>query len=91
MVPIINKNKELAKNLLYYIAHGEGISENNNLQIVDRNTIKEFFTFILINNKYQADENCHDDMIMSLALIFVPFCNSKNFEDMKNLIKNSMR
>lgn len=62
--------------------------ENNNLQIVDRNTIKEFFTFILINNKYQADENCHDDMIMSLALIFVPFCNSKNFEDMKNLIKN---
>ena len=27
-------------------------------------------------------------MIMSLALIFVPFCNTKNFEDMKALVKN---
>ena len=62
--------------------------ENNNLVINDRATIKEFFTFILINNKYQADENCHDDMIMSLALIFAPFCNNKNFDDMKELIKN---
>ena len=62
--------------------------ENNNLEINDKETIKEFFTFILLNNKYQADENCHDDMIMSLALIFAPFCNAKNFDDMKDLIKN---
>ena len=62
--------------------------ENNNLEINDKETIKEFFTFILMNNKYQADENCHDDMIMSLALIFAPFCNAKNFDDMKDLIKN---
>ncbi len=60
--------------------------ENNNLEINDKETIKEFYTFILLNNKYQADENCHDDMVMSLALGFAPFCNTKNFEDMKGLV-----
>jgi hypothetical protein len=25
---------------------------------------------------------------MSLAMVFVPFCNSKNFEDMKIVVKN---
>lgn len=60
--------------------------ENNNLIIYDKKTINQFYTFILINNKYQADENCKDDAIMSLAMIFVPFCNSKNFDDMKGLI-----
>lgn len=62
--------------------------ENGNLDVVDNDTIKEFFRFILINNKYQADQGAHDDMIMSLALVFVPFVNSKNFEDMKLLIKH---
>lgn len=62
--------------------------ENDRLQLNDKSTINEFLQFILVNNKYQADEGAHDDMIMSLALIFVPFCNSKNFEDMKSLVKN---
>lgn len=62
--------------------------ENDRLNICDASTMNEFLTFILINNKYQADDGAHDDMIMSLALTFVPFCNAKNFEDMKDLIKN---
>jgi hypothetical protein len=62
--------------------------ENSKLEINDKSTINEFFTFILINNKYQADDSCHDDMVMSLALTFVPFVNTKNFEDMKVLIQN---
>lgn len=62
--------------------------ENDKLQINDKATINEFYQFILINNKFQADDGAHDDMIMSLALTFVPFTNSKNFEDMKVLIKN---
>ena len=62
--------------------------ENNRLDICDAGTMNEFLTFILVNNKYQADDGAHDDMIMSLALTFVPFCNAKNFEDMKELIKN---
>lgn len=62
--------------------------ENDKLEVNDSKTISEFFTFILINNKYQADDNCHDDMIMSLALTFVPFVNTKNFEDMKQLVHN---
>lgn len=61
--------------------------DNNNLTIHDKKTINQFYTFILLNNKYQADENCKDDAIMSLALTFAPFCNSKNFEDMKELVK----
>ena len=62
--------------------------ENKKITINDSLTINEFFQFILINNKYQADDGCHDDMIMSLALVFSPFVNSKNFEDMKSLVKN---
>lgn len=61
--------------------------DNGNLEVVDRTTINEFRRFILINNKYQADQGCHDDSVMSLALGFVPFCESKNFEDMKELVK----
>ena len=62
--------------------------DNDKLEVIDRTTIDEFRRFILINNKYQADEGCHDDSVMALALAFVPFCNSKNFEDMKKLIRN---
>jgi len=60
--------------------------ENDKLVINDKATINEFYQFILINNKYQADDGAHDDMIMSLALTFVPFTNTKNFEDMKKLV-----
>lgn len=60
--------------------------DNKNLKIYDKKTINQFYTFILINNKYQADENCKDDAVMSLAMIFAPFCSSRNFEDMKGLV-----
>ena len=59
--------------------------ENNNLKINDADTIDEMYTFILINNKYQASDGNHDDMIMSLALIFTLFNNVRNFEDMKKI------
>lgn len=62
--------------------------ENGKLIINDKSTINEFFQFILINNKYQADDGAHDDMVMSLALTFVPFINTKNFEDMRELVSN---
>lgn len=62
--------------------------ENDQLIINDASTIKEFFRFILIRGKFQADEGAHDDLIMSLAMAFVPFCNTKNFEDMRMVVKN---
>jgi len=62
--------------------------ENDKLKVNDKTTINEFLQFILINNKFQADDGAHDDMIMSLAMVFVPFCYSKNFNDMKALISN---
>lgn len=62
--------------------------ENSKLKVNDLRTIKEFQRFILINNKYQADTGTHDDMVMSLAMVFVPFCDMKNFEDMKQLVEH---
>jgi hypothetical protein len=60
--------------------------ENDKLEINDKATINEFYQFILINGKFQADDGAHDDMIMSLALTFVPFINTQNFDDMKKLV-----
>lgn len=60
--------------------------ENNNLILNDSKTINELYTFILINSKYQADEGCHDDRVMSLALCFAPFCEVKNFSEAKDMI-----
>ena len=60
--------------------------DNNLLIVNDKSTIEEFYTFIAINGKYQADNGYHDDMVMSLALTFAPFCNSRNFEDMAKIV-----
>lgn len=60
---------------------------NNQLVINDKGTITEFYTFINKNGKYQADDGCHDDMVMGLAIAFAPFCNSHNFEDFRELAK----
>lgn len=60
--------------------------ESGNLELLDKETIDEFDTFILINGKYQAEDGYHDDMVMSLALVFAPFINTKNILDMKALI-----
>lgn len=61
--------------------------ENDKLDVVDKSTIQEFYTFILVNGKYQADDGYHDDMIMSLAMVFAPFMSYKNFEDMGEAVK----
>lgn len=61
--------------------------DNKHLIIRDKKTINELYTFIIKDNKYQADDGSHDDLVMSLSLAFVPFISSKNFEDMKDLIK----
>lgn len=62
--------------------------ENDKLNVIDKATINEFYQFILINDKFQADDGAKDDMVMSLAIIFAPFCSTKNFEDMKKLVQN---
>ena len=62
--------------------------DNGRLKVHDRSTIQEFYRFILIRGKYQADDGAHDDMVMSLALAFVPFCDTNNFEDMREVIKS---
>ena len=62
--------------------------ENGNLIVNDFRTIGQFYTFILVNGKYQADDGCHDDLVMALAISFAPFCNTKNFSEMKTIIKN---
>jgi hypothetical protein len=60
--------------------------ENDKLMINDKKTINEFYQFILVNGKFQADDGAHDDMIMSLAIVFAPFCDVKNFEDMRKVV-----
>ena len=63
-------------------------AENNQLIINDAKTINELYTFILVNGKYQADEGCHDDRVMAMALAFAPFCEIKNFADAKEMIRS---
>lgn len=61
-------------------------TDNHKCEIIDFSTITEANTFIIKDNKYQADNGCHDDLIMCLALCFVPFIDNKNFDNMKELI-----
>lgn len=60
--------------------------EQGKFDIRDKDTIEEFMHFILIDDKYQADDGYHDDMVMSLAITFAPFCETKNFDDIKGLV-----
>ena len=65
--------------------------ENDRLIINDKDTIEQLYHFILTKNKYQADDGAQDDMIISLALVFAPFVNIKNFEDMRKLVQSLYR
>lgn len=38
--------------------------------IVDRDTLQEMLSFVMINGKAQADEGAHDDLVMSLAITY---------------------
>lgn len=61
--------------------------DNELLIINDSDTIKEFNTFVLKKDKYQADDGCHDDMIMSLCIALAPFGDVKNFDNITDLVK----
>ena len=61
--------------------------DNELLVINDLDTIKEFNTFVLKKDKYQADDGCHDDMIMSLCIALAPFGDVKNFDNITDLVK----
>lgn len=55
--------------------------EEEQLIIHDKDLIEEFKHFILINGKYQADDGYHDDLVMGTQFLFVPFIDTKNFDD----------
>ena len=44
------------------------IIENNKLFIQDYDTIDELSTFIVKGSSYQAEEGCHDDLVMGLVM-----------------------
>lgn len=60
--------------------------DNKKLVINDSNTIKELNTFVLKNNKYQADDGCHDDMIMAMCIALAPFADIKNFDNFAEMV-----
>lgn len=60
--------------------------DNKKLVINDANTIKELNTFVLKNNKYQADDGCHDDMVMAMCVALAPFADVKNFDNFAEMI-----
>lgn len=60
--------------------------DNKRLAINDKDTIKEFTTFVLKNNKFQADDGFHDDLIMALCIALAPFSDVKNFDNFTELV-----
>lgn len=60
--------------------------DNKKLVINDANTIKELNTFVLKNNKYQADDGCHDDMVMAMCVALAPFADVKNFDNFAEMV-----
>jgi len=60
--------------------------EEGKLIINDQHTIEEFFNFIKNDNlsiKFAAEEGYHDDMVMSLGIMFAPFMHIKAFDDLE--------
>jgi hypothetical protein len=62
--------------------------ENGKLILADKETINEFYRFSLRGKKYQAEEGCHDDLIMSLAILCAPFSDIQNFDEHQNFINS---
>lgn len=46
----------------------KALIETGKLVIEDLDTIDELGTFVLANDRYEADEGCHDDCVMTLVL-----------------------
>lgn len=63
------------------------MAESDKLVIQDKDTIDELFNFVLKDNKYQADNNKHDDLVMALALCFAIFAEARNFNEMNEIVK----
>ena len=61
----------------------KALIESNNLIIQCRETQEEFFHFLEIKGKFQADEGYHDDLVMCMGICISFLNNVKNFEDMK--------
>ena len=65
----------------------KALIESDNLQIFDKESQEEFFHFLEIKGKFQADEGYHDDLVMSLG-ICVSFLNDvRSFEDMGKYVE----
>ena len=58
--------------------------EQDQLIVLDFNTIKELTTFALQNNTYQAEEGAHDDIAMTLV-IFGWLVQQRYFKEMTNM------
>ncbi len=61
--------------------------EDGMLEIQDKKTLDELFNFIEKNNgTFSAEEGYHDDLVMSMTLLFAPFLNIKDWDDFKGFI-----
>jgi len=58
--------------------------EEDLLIIRDKQTLDEMFNFIeKSNGTHSAEEGYHDDLVMSLMLVFAPFLDVSNWDDFK--------
>ena len=61
--------------------------ESNNLEIYDKDTFNELSAFIVSGTSYQADDDAHDDLVMTL----VNFSWAANQHYFKSLIDADLR
>lgn len=79
------RTTKLSRDLLLQVTRM--IATGERLELCDSETIKEFETFVLVNNKYQANgPKAHDDLVMATMLCFAVFKDSKNFDDIMQVI-----
>jgi hypothetical protein len=50
------------------LSNMQGLINSNAIRIYDEPTIKELFSFVVKDGKAQAENNSHDDCVMSLAI-----------------------
>lgn len=61
--------------------------EEGLLIIKDKKTLGELFNFIeKKNGTFSAEEGYHDDLVMSMSLLFFPFNNVKDWDDFKGFV-----
>jgi len=64
------------------------LSEYGRLELCDQATIDEFYNFVEVKGKYQAQGRKHDDLVMAIGLSLAIFNNVKNFQDFKEVVDN---